>query len=71
MGYILLLILLVAVVAVLLMAFMGGKKRPVGRAKPGDDVTPKQPAANEATPHASDLASNRVADQAQQRTPPA
>lgn len=71
MGYILLLILLVAVVGVLLMAFMGGQKRPVGRAKPGDDVTPQQPAASEPTPHASDVAGNRAADQAQQRTPPA
>lgn len=71
MGYILVLILGVTVVVVLAVAFMGGKKRPVGRAAPGNDVTPKQPAANGPTPGASDTASNREADAAQRRIPPA
>lgn len=71
MGYILVLVLTVGLVVVLFMVFMGGKKRAVGRASPGHDVTPKQPAANEPTPHRSDIASDRAADGAQERTPPA
>ncbi len=71
MGYILLLVLGVAVVVVILAALAGGKKRAVGRAAPGDDVTYKKPAAEEANPAASRVASQGQADQAERRTPPA
>lgn len=60
-----------AVLVLLLAAFMGGKRRPVGRASPGRDITHKEPAANEPTPGASDTAGNRAARAAQERTPPA
>lgn len=71
MGYIVALIIGGVVLVLLLVAFMGGKRRPVGRAAPGRDITPKEPAANEATPGASDTAGNRAANAAQERTPPA
>jgi hypothetical protein len=71
MGYILALIIGIAVLVLLLVAFMGGKRRPVGRASLGKDITHKEPAADEATPGASDTAGNRAARAAQERTPPA
>lgn len=71
MGYILVLILGVVVLAVVVMAFMGGKKRPVGRASSGADITHKTPAANEPTPGASNVASNPEASAADKHVPPA
>ncbi len=71
MGYILVLIIGAVVVVGLLVAFMSGRKRAVGRTGPGDDVTVKTPASESPTPSASSTASNRNADTAQRRTPPA
>lgn len=76
MGYILVLVLGAALVLVLLMAFVGGKRRATGRASGGPvsgggDVTPKAPEAESATPAASSIAPESRAQNAQKHTPPA
>lgn len=71
MGYIVLLVLGIAAIVVLAAALMSGRRRPAGRTWPGKDITPKQPAANEPTPGASDTAPPGQAEQAQRHTPPA
>jgi hypothetical protein len=71
MGYIVVIVVGAVVVLALLFIFIGGRKRPTGRAWSKGDVTFKQPAANEPTPGASSTASNSEANAAQRRTPPA
>lgn len=71
MGYTLVLIIGAAVVLVLLVAMMSGRKRPVGRTAPGNDITPKMPSAEYPTPDASKTASRQTSDTAQRHTPPA
>jgi len=71
MGYIFVLIIGAVVVVGLLVAFMSGRKRAVGRTGAGDDVTVKSPASEYPTPGASSTASRQNADTAQRHTPPA
>jgi len=71
MGYIFVLIIGAVVVVGLLVAFMSGRKRAVGRTSPGDDVTVKSPASEYPTPSASSTSSRQKADTAQRHTPPA
>ena len=71
MGYIILLIVGIVVVIGLLILFVGGKRRPAGRASPGNDVTQKEPGAEEANPAASSTAPSDQANRAQKHTPPA
>jgi hypothetical protein len=71
MGYIFLLILGAVVVVGLIVAFMTGRRQPVGKAMRGVDVTMKTPASDEPTPGASATASQSSASAAQKKIPPA
>lgn len=71
MGYIFLLLIGAAVVVGVIVAFMGGRRRPAGRTAPEHDFTYKQPAAESVTPGDSSTASQSTADSAQKHIPPA
>jgi len=71
MGYIFLLIIGGAVLVGVLILLMSGGRRPAGRAKPYNDVTPRKPEAEDANPAASSTATAAQADAAQKHTPPA
>jgi hypothetical protein len=59
------------VLVAILLAFMSGRRRPVGRAKPYGDVTPNVPEAETLTPSASSAATQDQADASRRQTPPA
>lgn len=71
MGYILLLIIGAAVLIGLFVMFVGRSRKPAGRTSPADDVTHKNPSADEPTPTASSSATTAQASAAEKRIPPA